>query len=385
VQTVTVKDRNGLQAKASCNQRVSQTIPARANTQWMTDSMPSFESITPVKPTNKAYASFVDSVGPPMAALIGNPKVTVPNESVDLDASQSHDFENKPCVEFTFDFGDNSPTVTQKSPFVKHSYKQIGHYPVSVMVTDKNGLTGKAHCNQKVIDTNPAKNNRVDQICPPSAHLIGTPQQSKPHEMVSFDASKSKDMYGKPCASFVWDFGDGTPQQTTQQPTTKHAYKQIGHYPVTVTVKDKNGLTAKASVNQKVSETMPSYQANKKDLNPQMALPNFERMDPVELGDEFRGITSDAISKALMDPNRVNSKKGKQLADVMRQLNPQWPDDELTPDAKNRYKRLQFPMKPTPKKPKMLPKIGIKAGKAEVREVDMSMKVDFGSFEVPDI
>merc|ERR1712129_294248 len=179
--------------------------------------------------------------------------------------------------------------------------------------------------------------------------------------------------------------GDGTPQQTTQQPTTKHAYKQIGHYQVTVTVKDKNGLTAKASVNQKGSETMPSYQGNKKDLNPQMALPNFERMDPVELGDEFRGITSDAISKALMDPNRVNSKKGKQLADVMRQLNPQWPDDELTPDAKNRYKRLQFPMKPTPKKPKMLPKIGIKAGKAEVREVDMSMKVDFGSFEVPDI
>merc|ERR1712228_896005 len=355
-------------------------------------------SITPIKKTDPAYASFIDQVGPPFAALIGNPKVTSPNEMVDFDASQSHDFENKQCVAFCFDFGDGTQPVSQKSPFIKHSYKQIGHYPVSVVVTDKNGLNAKAHCNQKVIDSNPSRNNRVDQIHPPYAHLIGTPQQTKPNEMVTFDASKSVDMYNKPCSSFLWDFGDNSPQKTTKTPITKHPYKQIGHYPVTVTVKDSNGLTAKASVNQKVSDSMPPYQGNKKDLNPMPnfnrndnelkeddPMPNFNRMDPEELGDEFRGIASNAISKALMDPNRVNSKKGKKMADVMKQLNPKWPDEELTPDAKNRYNRLQFPMKPTPKKPKKLPKIGIKAGKPELNEVDMSMKVDFGSFEVPDI
>ena len=62
-----------------------------------------------------------------------------------------NDFENKPCVAFCFDFGDGSPPISQKSPFIKHEYKQIGHYPVSVLVTDKNRLNAKAHCNQKYV------------------------------------------------------------------------------------------------------------------------------------------------------------------------------------------------------------------------------------------
>merc|ERR1712228_1101470 len=102
--------------------------------------------------------------------------------------------------------------------------------------------------------------------------------------------------------------------------------------------------------NRKVPNDMPDF--NRNDNEELKDEPPYSRMDPEELGDEFRGITSDAISKALLDPNRVNSKKGKKMADVMKQLNPKWPDEELTPDAKNRYNRLQFPMKPTPKKPK---------------------------------
>eukprot|EP01083_Nonionella_stella_P001041 3009_1 len=193
--TVTVKDRNGLTDAATVQQKVSQTIPARASTEW--DPINSFESISPVQKTDPCYASFVDSVYPPTAHLEGNPKVTSPNELVDFDASRSHDWQGKPCVEFTFDFGDNSPQVTQQSPFVKHPYNKIGHYPVSVEVKDKNGLTGKAHCNQKCIDSDPASNSRVDVIYPPYAHVVGVPPQTKPNVAVDFDASKSKDMYDK--------------------------------------------------------------------------------------------------------------------------------------------------------------------------------------------
>jgi hypothetical protein len=190
---------------------------------------------------------------------------------------------------------------------------------------------------------------------------------------------------------------------------------------VTVTVTDKRGKSAKASVNQPVSDEMsedsglkgkiyksqqhsasdnpqydsgggpeekmsggmPPYSGNRKIPNEEKDAPEFSRMDPEEIGDEFRGITSDAISKALLDPNRANARKGKQMTDVMKQLNPQWPDEELDPEAKKRYKKFSFPQRPFAKKLPPKPKFALKAGKAAVNEVDLGMTVDFGSFEVP--
>merc|ERR1712244_172901 len=108
-----------------------------------------------------------------------------------------------------------------------------------------------------------------------------------------------------------------------------------------------------------------------------MGMPDFNRNDN-EMKDE--------PSFSRMDPEGQNQKKGKRMADVMKQLNPLWPEDELDPEAKKRYHRMNFPMKPTPKKPKILPKIGIKPGGVDVNEVDLGMKVDFGGFSgLPDI
>ena len=104
----------------------------------------------------------------------------------------------------------------------------------------------------RVIAVGGARNSAIDKIRPPEAHLIGDPPVSKPRETVNFDASKSKDMYGGPCVSFLWDFGDGSPNKTTRDPYTTHPYQEIGNYPVTVTVTDKNGLKANASVNQQL-------------------------------------------------------------------------------------------------------------------------------------
>merc|ERR1712228_41093 len=132
--------------------------------------------------------------------------------------------------------------------------------------------------------------------------------------------------------------------------------------------------------NRKVPNDMPDF--NRNDNEELKDEPPYSRMDPEELGDEFRGITSDAISKALLDPNRQNQKKGKKLVDTMKQINPQWPDEELDPEAKKRYDRMNFPQRPYAPKLPPKPKIGIKAGKAAVNEVDLGMTVNFGSFEV---
>merc|ERR1712154_62434 len=85
---VTVVDKHGQEADATVSQRVTTEDPFGRNDN------------DPIKKTDKAYASFVDRISPPFAALEGSPKVTSPNEMVDLDASRSHDFQNGPCVEF---------------------------------------------------------------------------------------------------------------------------------------------------------------------------------------------------------------------------------------------------------------------------------------------
>ena len=58
-------------------------------------------------------------------------------QPVDFDASKSHDGDKKPCVKFTWDFGDDSPKKTTKGPKTKHPYKHPGVYPVTVVVEDK--------------------------------------------------------------------------------------------------------------------------------------------------------------------------------------------------------------------------------------------------------
>ena len=72
------------------------------------------------------------------------------------------------------------------------------------------------------------------------------------------------------------------------------------------------------------------------------------------------------------------------MADILQTLNPQWPDEELDPEAARRLKQ-KFPMKALPSKMKPLPTYKPKAGGKTVNEVDMSMKVDFSTSALPDI
>merc|ERR1719384_332117 len=102
---------------------------------------------------------------------------------------------NEKCVQFEWDFGDNSPQKVTKEPIVQHAFKKIGHYPTTVTVTDKYGQKAKAHTNTEVTDSNPAKTSRIDAIRPPVAVLESNPKETLPNEAVQFDASKSMDMY----------------------------------------------------------------------------------------------------------------------------------------------------------------------------------------------
>ena len=115
--TVTVTDKYGKPAKASCKTMV---VPPPN----------SFQSIPPRLP--------------PTVVLKSNPQETMPTQPVHFDASDSHDYQGNPCVSYKWDFGDGTPQVTTTSPYTTHPYKESGTYPVKVIGTDKFKQTGEA-------------------------------------------------------------------------------------------------------------------------------------------------------------------------------------------------------------------------------------------------
>ena len=102
----------------------------------------------------------------------------------------------------------------------------------------------------RVTDGGAAQNSRVDKIRPPTAAVTNSTSPSKPRQSVALDGSASRDMFGALPRAFEWDFGDGSAAQTTTTPTTQHAFGDVGHFVVTLCVRDSNGLSAKASVIQ---------------------------------------------------------------------------------------------------------------------------------------
>ena len=97
-------------------------------------------------------------------------------------------------------------------------------------------------------------------------------------------------------------------------------------------------------------------------------------MEPNEIGDEFRNVVHDAISKAIMDPNMDNKKSGNKTAAVMNKIDPSFTKG-LDPEAKKRY---EWSIKPlVPKKPKNLPKNPkYKSGSKALHRVEVEVSID---------
>jgi glucose/arabinose dehydrogenase/Ca2+-binding RTX toxin-like protein len=83
----------------------------------------------------------------------------------------------------------------------------------------------------------------------PSASLKTTSPNYGPIPLaVSFDGSASTDPDGDTPLSYLWDFGDGTTDQTTT-PTTSHTYTAAGSYTAELKVRDARGaLSTPATV-----------------------------------------------------------------------------------------------------------------------------------------
>jgi glucose/arabinose dehydrogenase len=81
----------------------------------------------------------------------------------------------------------------------------------------------------------------------PNAVVNAVPTSGPVPLTVAFDGIGSNDADGD-TLTYTWDFGDGSPSQTTQAPTTRHTYSETGTHTATLTVRDTNGAEDAATV-----------------------------------------------------------------------------------------------------------------------------------------
>jgi glucose/arabinose dehydrogenase len=83
---------------------------------------------------------------------------------------------------------------------------------------------------------------------PPTADVVANPTSGRSPLTVNFDGSRSGDPdAGDTLASYLWNFGDGSPTQTTTTPKTSHTYSTNGTYTASLRVRDNHGTLSEAA------------------------------------------------------------------------------------------------------------------------------------------
>jgi glucose/arabinose dehydrogenase len=82
----------------------------------------------------------------------------------------------------------------------------------------------------------------------PTAAVTANPISGSSPLAVDFDGSGSSDPdAGDTLTSYIWNFGDGSPTQTTTTPTASHTYSTNGTYTATLRVQDNHGALSEAA------------------------------------------------------------------------------------------------------------------------------------------
>ncbi|MBI4929259.1 MAG: PKD domain-containing protein [Bacteroidetes bacterium] len=120
-------------------------------------------------------------------------------------------------IQWNYDFGDG---FTGTGPNVSHTYSAAGTYSVQLIVTSDKG------CKDTIVKT-------ITVFQSPTASITST----------SVCEGSSTSFSGSGGGSYLWNFGDGSPNATLQNPT--HFYSSGGTYYATLTVTGSNGCSNK--------------------------------------------------------------------------------------------------------------------------------------------
>ncbi len=153
------------------------------------------------------------------------------------------DTTNVPAQSWRWDFGDGSAEVTTTVPTVSHSYPNIGNYNVRLIKYDP------ASCNVYDTAIMPIR-VRDDRATVGYTDLRLQPCEDLLYEFDNTSVAPA----GKPftAKSFVWDFGDGSPVDTTDDRTMRHQFANEGVYNVSLTLIDTNYCNAPETVTRQL-------------------------------------------------------------------------------------------------------------------------------------
>jgi PKD repeat protein len=168
----------------------------------------------------------VDAVADPAS---GTPPLTVDFEAVGIDPDG-----DEANITYEWDFGDGEGQFGRE---VSHTYRAAGEYTVTVTATDEDGGSATATLEIEVED--PPGNQA------PSVEALADPKRG-PAPLGVWLTAAPRDVEDGNDLLVTWDFGDGTPGQAGER--VFHTYTAPRAYTATVTVEDKGGLKATATV-----------------------------------------------------------------------------------------------------------------------------------------
>jgi PKD repeat protein len=184
------------------------------------------------------------NASPPIAAFSYSPSSPKVNESITFDASSSSSPDEKPIVNYAWNFGDNNITTTNAAN-ITHAYSRRGFYNVSLTVMDNASSYGLFI-------------KQIQVGIPPTAGFTLSPADPWPGANVLFDASNSNASESA-IVSYVWVFDDVFPANTTTTTVSNitHVFQSAGDFIVTLTVYDSDGFSDVSSIYLEVTPQSP--------------------------------------------------------------------------------------------------------------------------------
>ena len=193
------------------------------------------------------FSSIVDQIpieipNPPKPPIIRYkiyPLQTYTHREVIFDASKTTDPDSaSKDLKFVWYFGDNT-TSTEKN--TTHRYLKAGEYLVTLEVTDEAG-------------TKASKSEIVVHVLNRKPVALIRPLKNVPaNEDVRVSGVDSRDDDGT-VTRYLWDFGDGSSLDWTNESTVQHKWKHPGKYTITLTVEDDLGYTNETQLEIRVVE-----------------------------------------------------------------------------------------------------------------------------------
>jgi PKD repeat protein len=176
--------------------------------------------------------------GTPVASFTYSPSSPITRMDVTFDASLSSDSDGK-IVSYVWNFGDGS---SDDGMVVKHDFKVMGTYTVTLTVTDDRGQSASLSKEVSVLATTA-----------PTAAFVTSPSAPVVGEKVFFNGATSTASVGRTLVQYDWDFGTGVQASGMLQ---SHTYTKAGDYTVVLTVTDDAGN--KGSTSKTVTVKLPT-------------------------------------------------------------------------------------------------------------------------------